>query len=226
MNNLASKYTSIKARIQAAELQYGKKPGSVALLAVSKGQSPAAIQTLHELGQVDFGENYLQEALPKIQALNEIPLIWHFIGAIQSNKCEDIAHHFHWVHTLSKPHHALLLSQKRASVAQPLNVCIQIKLDNTPNRAGISLEEAPSLIQKVAKLPHLQLRGLMTLLPVEKEFAKQRQYYNLVKTFYHSLQKQGFPLDTLSMGMTDDLEAAISEDANCVRIGRGLFGKR
>ncbi len=226
MIDLTANYTSLKARIQAAEQRFGIKPQSVRLLAVSKSQSPQALLALISLGQFAFGENYVQEALSKMKVLANQNIEWHFIGPIQSNKCQALASAFHWVHTVSSLKQATLLSEKRSPLQPPLNICIQIKLDDNPNRSGIALSEVKDLVLAIQGLPRIQLRGLMTLLPDDENFSHQRQYYNLIKSLYCQLQEEGYPLDTLSMGMSNDLEAAISEGANLVRIGRALFGER
>ena len=226
MIDLAANYTSLKARIQAAEQRFGRTPGSVRLLAASKAQPPEAIQTLMALGHFAFGENYVQEALSKMKSVANEKIEWHFIGPIQSNKCQALATHFQWVHTVSSLKQVKQLSEKRPEHNPPLNICIQIKLDDDPNRSGISLSATRGLIEACQNLPRIRLRGLMTLLPYDEDFTTQCKYYNLVSTLYRQLQQEGYALDTLSMGMSNDLEAAISTGANLVRIGSALFGAR
>lgn len=221
MVNLTSHLAAIKARIRQAEQLYGRTQNSVALLAASKTQPAQAIETLFQAGQIAFGENYVQEALAKMQPLAHLAIEWHFIGPIQSNKIQAIAQHFSWVHTLSRVKEAEMLSHARANQAEPLNVCIQVKLDNDPKRGGIVPAAVITLAEKILALPHLRLRGLMALPPLSDSFEQQRSYFNRVRKLQVQLN-----LDTLSMGMTDDLEAAIAEGATIVRVGSGLFGPR
>lgn len=224
--NLTTNLTSILQRIRVAEQHYERPNQSVALLAVSKGHSIASIANLLQAGQYHFGENYVQEALSKISALSQKQLIWHFIGPIQSNKIRLLAQNFSWVHTVYRLKDAQKLSAFRPPHLGPLNICIQIKLDANPNKSGIPLTQVPVLLESIKNLPHLTLRGLMTLPPYSEDFQEQRTYFKLVHELFISLNEQGYSLDTLSMGMTSDLEAAIAEGATMVRIGTGIFGPR
>lgn len=212
--------------IQAATLRFQRPLNSVALLAVSKGQSIQLMNDLVELGQHAFGENYLQEALPKISALSAKNLEWHYIGVIQSKKAKEIAENFSWVHTVSRLKEAEKLALFRANGAPPLNICLQVKLDNTPTKSGIHPDELLELALRVNELPHLKLRGLMTLPPFTENFSEQRQYFSQLKRLFDKLRQEGLSFDTLSMGMTHDIDAAIAEGATIVRIGTGLFGPR
>lgn len=223
---LVTNFQTVTERIRIAEEKYQRVPKSVSLLAVSKTQSPIQIMSLVDAGQQAFGENYLQEALVKLSALSEKRLTWHFIGPIQTNKAKDIAQNFSWVHTLTRTQEAERLSRFRAQSSTALNICIQVKLDKNPNKAGVPAEAVPALIEVVKNLPHLSLRGLMTLPPYEEDFEAQRKHFRLLRELYEQLNAQGAKLDTLSMGMTHDLEAAIAEGATIVRIGTGLFGPR
>lgn len=216
----------IQQRILVAQQNAHRTPGSVSLLAVSKTQAIAQIAQLFALGQKDFGENYVQEALPKIQALSDYSLVWHFIGPVQSKKAKDIAQHFSWVHTISRHKEAQLLSNARASQLPALNLCIQVKLDNSPTKGGIFPQDVPELVDAIKTLPRLSLRGLMALPPVGKDFEQQRHYFKMVRDLFEALNQKGANLDTLSMGMTQDLEAAIAEGSTLVRVGTGLFGPR
>lgn len=216
----------IQQRILVAQQCVHRPPGSVSLLAVSKTQAITQIAQLFALGQKDFGENYVQEALPKIQALSDKPLIWHFIGPVQSKKTKDIAQYFSWVHTVSRLKEAQHLSDARSPQLPALNLCIQVKLDNSPAKGGIFPQDVPELVGAIKNLPRLSLRGLMALPPLEEDFEQQRQYFKIVRDLFEALNQKGANLDTLSMGMTQDLEAAIAEGSTLVRVGTGLFGPR
>ncbi len=226
MIDVTANLNAIMQRIQAAVQKYQRPAGSVSLLAVSKSHAPTLISTLNAAGQQDFGENYLQEALLKISALSQKRLVWHYIGPIQSKKASEIAHNFSWVHTISRVKEAHLLSQHRLHELGPLQICIQVKLDDNPRKSGIAISDVPSLIESINEIPNLRLRGLMTIPPFTEDFEQQRIYFSLLKTLFLNLNAQGAKLDTLSMGMTHDLEAAIAEGATIVRIGTGIFGPR
>ena len=207
-------------------MRYGRDADSVRLIAVSKSQPAAAIRTLAELGQREFGENYLQEALPKLAELAELGLTWHFIGQLQTNKTRAVAEHFHWVHTLDRERIAVRLSEQRSPHAAPLNICIQVRLADEPGKGGISKTELAPLARRVVELPRLQLRGLMCIPPPREDFEAQRQLFAELADCAQELRGQGIPLDTLSMGMSGDLEAAVAAGATCVRIGTAIFGER
>ena len=207
-------------------MRYGRDADSVRLIAVSKTQPAAAIRTLAQLGQQDFGENYVQEALPKLADLGDLPLTWHFIGQLQTNKTRAVAEHFHWVHTLDRERIAVRLSEQRTPHAPPLNVCIQVRLADEPGKGGISKTELAPLARRVLELPRLQLRGLMCIPPPREGFEAQRQLFVELADCVRELREQGMPLDTLSMGMSADLEAAVAAGATCVRIGTAIFGER
>lgn len=226
--DLSSSLHCLIERIKKAETQYNRPPGSVLLLAVSKQQPIELIQQAAELGLTEFGENYYQEALTKIQQLKHLSqLNWHFIGPIQSNKVKGIAQHFNWVHGISRYSIAKQLNEYRGSQMVPLNVCLQINLESEASKSGISCDDAKLLASQVSLLPHLKLRGLMTIPPRENDFTIQYQrfqkLYNLLHTLNHEL---GLKMDTLSMGMSDDLEPAIKAGSNLIRIGTALFGER
>lgn len=232
MPSLTSEATArlqaVRARIIAAAERAGRDPHSITLLAVSKGQSAASVAALAALGQRDFGENYLQEALGKIaasQALPE-PLSWHFIGQLQSNKTRPVAENFAWVHTVDRWKIAERLAEQRPFHAPPLQVCIQVKLGNEPGKAGVIPAELPALLRAVALLPRLQLRGLMAIPPAEDQQSAQRAWFAELRELFTRAQSELPNLDTLSMGMSTDLEAAIFEGSTLVRIGTALFGER
>lgn len=225
MIDVATNLQTLLNRIHSLEQTYYRAPNSVSLLAVSKSQPAALIKTLACAGQHDFGENYLKEALLKISALADLGLSWHFIGPIQSKKASLIAQHFSWVHTVCRLKEAQLLSKHRPAELGDLNICIQIKLDEDPNRSGISLADAPSLLLEIKDLPLLKVRGLMTIAPISDDVEKQRDYFAQLKTLFDKLNDKN-QLDTLSMGMSDSLDAAIAAGSTMVRIGTALFGAR
>lgn len=226
MIDLIANFQNTLQRIHICEQEYHRPPGSVSLLAVSKSHAPARIASLNDAGQQAFGENYLQEALGKISALKEKRLIWHYLGPIQSKKAEEIAQNFSWVQSICRIKEAKLLSEFRAPMQSALNICIQIKLDDNPNKSGITPVEVPKLVADVMSFPHLKLRGLMTIPPYVQNVEDQRKYFHLMNELFTQLNAKGAQLDTLSMGMTHDFEAAIAEGATMVRIGTGLFGPR
>lgn len=227
MPEIAQALAQIRRQIQAAAIRFQRDPAEVHLLAVSKTRPVADILSAYQAGQRDFGENYLQEALVKIQVLRDYPnIIWHFIGALQSNKTRAVAENFAWLHSLDDVNHARRLSRQRPETLPALNVCIQVNVSAEPQKAGISLVELPDFAVAIAELPRLRLRGLMTLPAPADDFAAQRQPLHALQQAYMNLQAQGFTLDTLSMGMTDDLVAAIAEGSTRVRIGTGIFGAR
>lgn len=225
MNTIAQRLAQIRARIRQAEQRYQRPPGSVKLLAVSKTCPLTELQALNELGQQTFAENYLQDALPKIAALND-KIAWHFIGPLQSNKTRPVAEHFHWLHTLERLKIARRLNEQRPADLPPLNVCIQVNISADPDKSGLMPEAAEAFAHELAALPRLRLRGLMTLPRQQSDFELQRQPFRELHTLYNQLCQHGFELDTLSMGMSRDLEAAIAEGSTLVRIGTGLFGPR
>lgn len=196
------------------------------LLAVSKGQSIQAMRTLAAAGQRDFGENYLQEAQGKLQALAGLDLCWHFIGQLQSNKTRVVAEQFHWAHTVDRERIARRLSEQRPFHAPPLNVCIQVALADEPGKGGVAPAQLLELAQAVAALPRLQLRGLMCIPPPAPDFATQLAQFQQLAQCLQQLQAAGLAVDTLSMGMSGDLEAAVAAGATWVRIGTALFGAR
>lgn len=212
--------------IIAAESRFARAPGSVKLVAVSKTQPIERIQEAVAAGQLDFGENYVQEALPKIRALTDQHINWHFIGALQSNKTKLIAQHFAWVHSVDNLLHAERLSAQRPANLPPLHICLQVNVDNESTKAGVSLAELPPLAHAVAKLPNLLLRGLMAVPATREDFSAQQEPFVKLRLVLQELYKQGLQLDTLSMGMSNDYVAAIAEGATIVRIGTAIFGQR
>jgi|RhiMetStandDraft_8_1073273.scaffolds.fasta_scaffold21874_2 pyridoxal phosphate enzyme (YggS family) len=225
-SNVRDRLVDTRNRIASAAMRYGRDANSVRLIAVSKSQPAAAIRAVAELGQREFGENYVQEALPKLEQLADLKLTWHYIGQLQTNKTRPVAEHFHWVHTLDRERIAVRLSEQRSPHAAPLNVCIQVRLADEPGKGGISKTELAALARRVVELPRLQLRGLMCIPPPREGFEAQRQLFAELADCAQALRDQGMPLDTLSMGMSGDLEAAVAAGATCVRIGTAIFGER
>ena len=217
---------AIRQRIAEAEARFNRPPGSVILLAVSKRRTPSEILTIVSQGQQQFAESYLQEALPKIQTLAGHDLEWHFIGKVQSNKTEEIAHYFDWIHTIERDKIARRLNDQRPESLPPLNALIQVNIDEEPTKSGVLLPELPGLLERVGRYPRLRLRGLMTLPAPSKDFASQRRAFQRLARAFAEFRDQGIPLDTLSMGTSDDFEAAIAEGATMVRIGTAIFGPR
>jgi pyridoxal phosphate enzyme (YggS family) len=213
-------------RIASAATRYGRGADSVGLVAISKGHPASAVRAVAAAGHRDFGENYLQEALPKLAELKDLDLTWHFTGQLQSNKTRAVAEHFAWVHTLDRERIAIRLSEQRPHYAPPLQVCIQVRLEPEPGKGGVEPSEVLDLAQRVRTLPRLQLRGLMCIPPPNEDFETQRACFERLTRCLAELNAHGMALDTLSMGMSGDLEAAIAAGATWVRIGTAIFGER
>ena len=226
-NSIENRYHELVNRLRSAEVRFGRTPGSVHLVAVGKTRSPEAIRTIAALGQTDFGENQLQEALGKIEILSDLDCIWHFIGSIQTNKCHNIAAHFDWVHSVDRLKIAKRLSNLRPTTTAPLNVLLQVNLQGESTKSGIVPGELTSLASAVRELPNLRLRGLMAIPVPESSFERQRKVFRKLKELQNEInQALDLTLDCLSMGMTDDLEAAVAEGATHVRVGTAIFGPR
>ena len=226
MENIEKNLNQINARISEAARSFDRDPESICLLAVSKRKPAADIRAAWQCGQRHFGENFLQEAQDKMQDLQDLDICWHFIGAIQSNKTKPIAQAFDWAHCIDRVKIARRLSEQRPSDLAPLNVCIQVKLDDEATKAGIDPSEVDELAAAIVELPGLRLRGLMSIPAPSDDFETQRATFARLAECLHSLQQQGFDCDTLSMGMTQDMEAAIAEGSTLVRIGTAIFGER
>jgi hypothetical protein len=216
----------IKDLLATAAIEAGRDPNTVKLLAVSKKQPLERLLAAAAVGQRDFGENTVQEGLDKIRATAEARLTWHFIGHLQSNKTRVVAENFDWVHTIDKPKLAKRLSDQRPSELAPLNVCIQVNIDDEASKSGVSVDRLADLAAACAALPGIRLRGLMCLPAIREGFAAQREPFARLRELYDELRQDGLPLDTLSMGMSGDYRAAIVEGATIVRIGTALFGER
>jgi pyridoxal phosphate enzyme (YggS family) len=224
--DLASRIATIRQRMTSAAAAAGRDVHSITLLAVSKGQETARIRSALALGLTDFGENYVDEALPKIGALAGSPARWHFIGRVQGNKTRPLAASFAWVHGVDRLRIAERLSAQRPLHAPPLNLCVQVHVADDPAKGGVSPAQALPLLRAIAPLPRVQLRGLMCMLPYGMPEAEQRAAFARVATLARDARTAGLPLDTLSMGMSADFEAAIMEGTTIVRIGTALFGDR
>jgi pyridoxal phosphate enzyme (YggS family) len=220
------KLLAVQARIRTAEHAAGRAGDSVRLIAVSKQQPASAVRAAHAAGQLEFGENYPQEASAKQDELADLSAVWHFIGHLQSNKTRAIAERFQWVHTVDRARVAERLSAQRPFHAPPLEVLLQVNLDAEPGKSGAAPGELKALARHVAGLPRLRLRGLMCIPAPETDRTRQREPFRRLRELLESLNADGHALDTLSMGMSDDLEAAILEGATMVRIGTAVFGER
>ena len=226
MHDVGAALSTVRARIGELERRYRREPGSVALLAVSKTKSPEAVQTAIAAGQQAFGENHLQDAMTKVEALAGSGVSWHFIGAVQSNKTRPIAAHFDWVHGIEREKIAARLSAQRPAGREPLDVCIEVNVSGEDTKSGVPLAEVEPLARAVRELPGLRLRGLMTIPRPSADIESQRVPFRLLREILDDLNAKGLGLDTLSMGMTGDLEAAVAEGATIVRIGTAIFGPR
>ena len=223
---LADKYSAVRRQITLACENASRGPDSVSLLAVSKTRSADEVRELSRCGQRAFGENYLQEALDKIEALSDLGLEWHFIGPIQSNKTRPIAEHFDWVHSVDRLKIATRLSEQRPARLPPLNICLQVNISDEASKSGCSPDELPTLAAAVARLSNLRLRGLMAIPKPEDDPQRQRAVFAQVRELLQQLQQSHPGLDTLSMGMSADIDAAIQEGSTLVRVGTALFGPR
>jgi PLP dependent protein len=226
MTSVTDELDRIRARVTRAARAHGRDPRTIAVLAVSKGKSADAIRAAHAAGQLDFGENYVQEAAAKMDLLTDLPLVWHYIGRLQRNKTRFVAERCDWCHTLDRASAAERLNEQRPYHAPPLQVCIQVEATGDPSRAGVATGELQALAEHVATLPRLRLRGLMCLPPPEPTFERQRVHFRRLRECMEGLVARGFPLDVLSAGMSGDLEAAVAEGATLLRIGTAIFGPR
>ena len=229
MMSLFNNIEKVKARLESSAAACRRSPKDITLLAVSKTRSAEMIKQAVEFGIQSFGENYLQEALPKIIELQSLKLDWHFIGPIQSNKTRQISENFSWVHSVDRVKIAHRLNDQRPANMQKLNVCIQVNIDNEPSKSGFKIEEVDAAVRDIINLPNLQLRGLMAIPRTTDKFdtqrkplAKLRKVMDKINYYLENSNK----LDTLSMGMSSDLEAAIFEQATIVRVGSDIFGAR
>jgi len=230
MSTIPEKIQQVRLQIDNACRACGRPDNSVQLLAVSKTFGVDAIAEAAEAGQRAFGENYIQEAVDKIAALRDLPLVWHCIGPIQSNKTRLVAEHFDWVHTVDRFKTAERLSAQRPAQLAPLQICIQVNVDGGSTKSGVAPGDVAALVQQVAQLPQLQLRGVMSIPDVVADFAAQLAVHQRVKAVFDDIAALGLPQlaqwDTISLGMTADLQAAVQAGSTMVRVGSGIFGQR
>jgi len=230
MSTIEQNLQAVRGSIAQAVKEAQRAPQDVHLLAVSKTFGADAVLQAVQAGQTAFGENYLQEALDKIAAvktsLPQAQLVWHFIGPIQSNKTRPIAEHFDWVHTLEREKIAVRLSEQRPDGLPDLNICLQVNISGEASKSGVTPAELPALARAVAQLPKLRLRGLMAIPEPETDLTRQRAAFAQLRVLYEQLQAEGIALDTLSMGMSADMSAAVLEGATIVRVGSAIFGSR
>lgn len=233
--SIAENLAATRTRIAAACASCGRAPGAVALVAVTKGVDAARIREAMDAGQRAFGESYLQEALPKLRALGREGIAWHFIGPLQANKTAGVAAHFDWVHGVDREKIARRLSEQRDPALPALQVCVQVNISGEATKSGVAPAEAAALCRVVAALPRLRLRGLMAIpAPLKKgdspyfreDENRDCPPYRRLRELYEALRREGLELDTLSAGMSDDLEAAVAEGSTMVRIGTAIFGAR
>lgn len=223
MSPIAANLQAVRRRISEALQGDSRK---VTLVAVSKSQPPEAIRAAFEAGARDFGESYAQEAIPKIAQLRGLAATWHFVGHVQTNKAKDIAGAFDWVHGVDRVKAARALAGARPAARDDLNVCIQVNVSDESTKHGVQPGEALALAREIATVPRLKLRGLMAMARPTREVADQRSQFAVLRNVFDELRAAGLPVDTLSMGMSDDFEAAIAEGATMVRIGTLIFGER
>jgi len=224
--NYVANLAQIQTQIKQLAQQYQRSATEIQLLAVSKTKPADAVAAVYAAGQRDFGENYLQDALKKMEALASLAINWHFIGALQSNKTRAIAENFAWVHTLASIKHAQRLNRQRPEALAPLQVCVQINIDQEPQKAGIMLPDLAPLLTEIQACQRLKLRGLMILPAKQPHFEQQYTTFSRLQAVFSDLQAQGLKIDTLSMGMSADMPAAIAAGTTLLRIGTGIFGKR
>jgi PLP dependent protein len=226
MTTISANLQAVLARIDTAARKFGRNPDDISLLAVSKTWPAVDVRAAVDAGQRAFGENYVQEGVDKTVELADLGLNWHFIGPLQSNKTRRVAERFDWVHSVERLKIAERLSEQRPDILPPLQICLQINVSGEETKSGMALSELPPLARQVLRLPRLKLRGLMAIPAPLDDFEAQRQSFRRVREAYEQMRGEGLALDTLSMGMTHDLEAAIAEGATLVRVGTAIFGER
>lgn len=223
--SITDNLAAVRGRIEAACAAAGRDPAGVTLVAVSKAVDVTRLRAALAAGQRDFGESYLQEALPKLAALGREGLIWHFIGPLQGNKTAGVAANFDWAHGVDRERVARRLSEQRPAQLAPLQVCVQVNISGEASKSGVAPADAPALCRTVANLPRLRLRGLMAI-PAPARGGDARAPFRALRELFDALRREGLALDTLSAGMSDDFEAAIAEGATMVRVGTAVFGPR
>ena len=226
MTTISAKLQAVIARIDEAARRSGRDPGAITLLAVSKTWPAATVREAAAAGQRSFGENYVQEGVDKATELAALGLQWHFIGPLQSNKTRAVAEAFDWVHSVDRLKIAQRLSEQRPETLPPLQLCLQVNISGEASKSGVTVGEVGDLARQVAKLPRVTLRGLMAIPAPSDDFSQQRQSFARLREVFEQLKRDGLALDTLSIGMSHDLEAAIAEGASMVRVGSAIFGER
>jgi pyridoxal phosphate enzyme (YggS family) len=226
MQNIEKNLSEIHQQIEQSASQFGRNKTTISLLAVSKKKPPADLRKAYEYGQRDFGENYLQEAQTKMLELADLDIVWHFIGPMQSNKTRALAESFDWVHCVDRLKIAQRLSDQRPESMSPLNICIQVNIDLESTKSGVYPEQINDLAEAIGKLPRIKLRGLMAIPAQRSDFESQREPFAKLSQALLDLQQRGLDCDTLSMGMSHDMRAAIAEGSTLVRIGTAIFGER
>ncbi|USD38190.1 YggS family pyridoxal phosphate-dependent enzyme [Ferrimonas sp. SCSIO 43195] len=226
MTTIADQLSLAQQRIAQSARNSDRHPDQITLLAVSKTKPAPLLQQAYDAGQRHFGENYLQEALEKQQQLAELPIVWHFIGPIQSNKTRPIAQHFDWVHSVDRLKIAQRLSEQRPATLPPLNLCIQVNVSHEASKSGVAADELMLLAEQIHDMPNLALRGVMAIPMASDDPAHQRQQFSQVKKLFNELKSRFSGIDTLSMGMSGDLDAAIEQGSTMVRLGTAIFGAR
>ena len=226
MTTISANLQAVHARIETAARACGRAPETVGLLAVSKTWPASSVREAAMAGQRAFGENYVQEGIDKIREVARPDLEWHFIGPLQGNKTRQVAETFDWVHSVDRLKIAERLAQHRPETLPPLQVCLQVNISGEDTKSGVAPQEAPALAQRIAQLPRISLRGLMAIPAPAADFAGQREPFRRLRLLFEQLVREGLALDTLSMGMSNDIEAAIAEGATLVRVGTAIFGER
>ncbi len=226
MQNIEKNLTDIHDQIEQSASQFGRDTGTISLLAVGKKKPPSDLRDAYEGGQRDFGENYLQEAQAKMLELADLDIVWHFIGPVQSNKTRALAESFDWVHCVDRLKIAQRLSSQRPDSMPPLNICIQVNIDLEKSKSGVAPDDIIALAEDIYKLPRIRLRGLMAIPAQRADFESQREPFAKLNQLLRDMQQRGMECDTLSMGMSHDMPAAIAEGSTLVRIGTAIFGER
>jgi pyridoxal phosphate enzyme (YggS family) len=226
ISSIAENLAQVREQINSSAHKNDRSGSEICLLAVSKTRPADDLRAAYAEGQRDFGENYLQDAMEKIEALHDLDICWHFIGPMQSNKTRSVAEHFNWVHTVDRIKIAKRLSEQRPDGMPPLNICLQVNISEEESKSGCSPEEVAELASEIIKLPNLKLRGLMAIPQATNDPLEQQQAFSRLRDLQEQLKSKEPTLDTLSMGMSADMEAAIAEGATIVRIGTAIFGPR
>jgi len=226
MQNIEKNLALVHRQIEQAATDYNRGTSNISLLAVSKKKPASDLRNAYSFGQRDFGENYLQEAQAKMRDLADLDIVWHFIGPVQSNKTRVLAESFDWVHCVDRLKIARRLSDQRPESMPPLNICIQVNIDLEDSKSGVAPDDIIAFAEAIRDLPHIRLRGLMAIPAQRSDFESQREPFAKLKQVLEELQQRGFECDTLSMGMSHDMQAAIAEGSTLVRIGTAIFGER